>query len=396
MNKKHILCIITSAVICMAALIFSVITKTETGVLKIGFIFPGDGVTPYTENFMDAMDSLVKEYGDSIECVARYNVSDAQMEEFLDELIAEECNYIIAADNGYETKIKEAAAVYPDIEFCVPLGDNANEGEVLSNYHTCSGTIYQGRYVCGVVAGEKLREMIEDGTITPEQAKLGYVATYSDAQSISGYTAFYLGVQSVVPEVSMLVKYTYEWADYYKEKQAAEELIKEGCVIISQHSDTAGPAAACEASTRQVPVYHVGYNLSMTDVAPTSSLISCSVDYSYYFIQSVSALLRGKKIESCIDGVINGQDAMAGLKEGWVRILDVNRAILPEDIDGIINDTVKKLENGTIQVFSGPFTGVNPNDKEDTVDLSVPYIENEKSSAPTFRYILKDVIRICR
>ncbi len=393
MNDKHILCIITSIVMCFAAIMFFNSTKTEKN-LKIGFIFSEDETTPYTENFIDAMDSLVKEYGDSIECVARYNVSDDQIDEFLDELITENCDYIIAASNGYEIKTKAVAAAHPDIEFCVPLGDNANKGEILPNYHTCSGTIYQGRYICGVIAGEKLKEMIADGTITSEQAKIGYVATSPNAQSISGYTAFYLGVQSVVPEASMLVKYTYEWADYYKEKQAATDLINQGCIIISQHSDTIGPAVACEESLRTIPVYHVGYNQSMTDIAPTSSLVSCSVDYSYYFKQSVEALLNGKKIEDCIDGVTNGQDAMAGLKEGWVRILDVNRAILPDNVDSIINETVNGLENGTIQVFSGPFIGANPDNENDTVDLSIPYIENEKTSAPTFRYVLKDVIKV--
>ncbi len=393
MNYKYVLCVITSIVMCITALIIFNSTKSEKK-LKIGFIFSEDEMTPYTENFMDAMDSLIKEYEDSIECVARYNVSDDQVEEFLDELITEDCDYIIAASSMYETKTKAVAEVHPDIEFCVPLGSNANEGEILSNYHTCAGTIYQGRYVCGVIAGEKLKELIANGTITSDQAKIGYVATFPNTQSISGYTAFYLGVQSVVPEVSMLVKYTDEWSDYYKEKQAATDLIDQDCIIISQHSDTIGPAVACEESLQAISVYHVGYSQSMTDIAPTSSLVSCSVDYSYYFKQSVEALLNGKKIESRINGVINGQDAMAGLEEGWVRILDVNRAILPDNIDSIINKTVNELEKGTIQVFSGSFIGVNPDDENDTIDLSTPYIENEKTSSPTFRYILKDVIKV--
>lgn len=394
MNKRHILCMITSIAMCIAALLLFQMTKTETKVLKIGFIFPGDEVTPYTENFIDAMDNLMQEYGDSIECDAEYNVPSDQVDEFLDWFIEEQYDYIIAASNDYEVETKEAAAAHPEIEFCVPLGDNANDGEVLSNYHTCSGTIYQGRYVCGVIAGEKLKELLEDGTITSDQAKLGYVAAFPDAASISGYTAFYLGVHSVVPDATMLVKYTYEWADYYHEKEATKDLISQGCVVIAQHSDTTAPAAVCEAASGELPVYHVGYNQSMTDIAPTSSLVSCSVDYSYYFSQSVKALLKGKKIESCIKGTVNGQDVMAGLREGWVNILDVNKVILPDDIDSVVDETVEKLEKRTIDVFSGPFIGVNPNDANDTVDLSTPYIENENSSAPTFNYILKDVITV--
>lgn len=356
MNKKYVLCIFTSLMTCLV--IFMILNMTDTGEkhLKIGFIFSGDAVIPYTANFMEARDRLTETYGDEIECVTKYNVADNQVEEFINQLVTEECDYIIAASYGYQEKVKEAAAAHPEIQFCVPLGDNANDGEVLLNYHTCSGTLYQGWYVCGVIAGEKLKEMIKSGIITSGQAKVGCVASFPYEQTISGYTAFYLGVESVVPETAMLVQYTGTWADYYLERQVADDLIQQGCVILAQYSDTTGPAAACENATKSTPVYHVGYNESMTDIAPTRSLVSCSVDYSYYFKQSVYALLKGKKIEDCISGTIAGQDARAGLKEGWVRILDMNEAILPENISEVVRDTVKKLEKGTIQVF--PETGV--------------------------------------
>ena len=171
-------------------------------------------------------------------------------------------------------------------------------------------------------------------------------------------------------------------------------MIDEGCVVISQHSDTKGPAVACENSKRALPVYHVGYSQSMTDIAPTRSLVSCSVDYSYYFEQSINALLHGKKIEDCIDGKVYGQDAMAGIEKGWVRILDMNHAILPENIDAVVDDTMMKMENGEIQVFSGPFTGTNPYDENDRIDLTKPFIENETSSSPAFSYVLDDVITV--
>ena len=192
----------------------------------------------------------------------------------------------------------------------------------------------------------------------------------------------------------MIVKYTNTWSSYSIEKNIAVELIEQDCVLISQHSDTIGPATACESADGDIPVYHVGYNQSMTDVAPTRSLISCCVDYSYYFEQSIDALLRGKKIEDCIDGRVYGQDAMAGLDKGWVRILDANEAILPDNINKVIDSLVDEFENGKIDVFYGDFTGVNPYDEKDRVDLSTPYKENEKSSSPTFRYILDDVITV--
>ena len=85
---------------------------------------------------------------------------------------------------------------------------------------------------------------------------------------------------------------------------------------------------------------------------------------------------------------------MAGMEKGWVRILDLNEAILPDHIGKVVEDTVQGLVDGDIQVFSGPFTGVNPYDEQDRIDLSIPFIENEKSSSPAFSYILDEVITI--
>lgn len=394
MKRVYSLCIITSLIMCLLSFGIHSLTKSEEKHIKVGFIFVGDEITPYTKNFIKARDYVIEVYGEQVECVTKYNVTEDQIEEPLNELVNEKCDYIIAASYGYGPTVKEVAARHPEIQFCVPTGDNANEEPVLSNYHNCLGTVYQGRYICGVIAGEKLKEMIDSEVITPEQAKIGYVAAFPYAEVISGYTSFYLGVQSVVPEATMLVKYTDTWSNYSLEKQVATELIDQGCIIISQHSDTIGPATACENASRDIPVYHVGYNQSMTDIAPTSSLVSCSVEYSYYFEQSVYALLQGKKIEDCIDGKVYGQDSMAGIEKGWVRILDINNAILPKNINEVVDDTVHKLENGDIQVFSGPFTGVDPYDENDRIDLSTPFIENEKSSSPEFSYVLDDVITV--
>ena len=246
--------------------------------------------------------------------------------------------------------------------------------------------------MCGVAAGMKLKEMIEDGIIKAEQAKVGYVAVFPYAEVISGYTSFFLGVRSVVPEATMLVKYTDTWSSYSLEKKVATELNDMDCVVISQHSDTTGPAIACENAKKEVPVYHVGYNQSMTEIAATRSLISCTVDYSLYFEQSVAAVLKNEKIEDCIDGKTYKQDSMAGLDKGWVRVLDVNRAIAAKGTEQAIEETIEKINKDQLEVFSGPYTGTN--EKGDRIDLRTPYKENEKSSSPTFNYVLDDVITI--
>ena len=73
--------------------------------------------------------------------------------------------------------------------------------------HNYFDSIYEARYVSGVVAGMKLNEMIADGTITEDTAKIGYVGAFPYAEVISGFTSFYLGAKSQCPSVTMEVQY---------------------------------------------------------------------------------------------------------------------------------------------------------------------------------------------
>ena len=394
MKKRYALCLITCIVMTLCLFGIHNLTKTEEKHIKVGFIFVGDEITPYTNNFIKARNHIKEVYGDRIECVTTYNVTEGQIEKPLQELIDGGCDYIIAASYGYGPDVKAVAKKYPNIQFCVPTGDNANEKPVLSNYHNCFGEIYQGRYVCGKVAGMKIKQMIDENIITKEQAKVGYVAAFPLPEVISGYTSFYLGVRSVVPEAVMTVKYTNTWSSYSTEKQAAKELVDEDCVVISQHSDTAGPATACEETSSDVPVFNVSYNQSMLDVAPTTYLTGCKIDWKPYMKAAVDAVLNGNVIEKNIEGNINGNDVGAGFDEGWVSMLEFNDIVVADGTKEAVESVIEQLNKGKLTVFKGDYIGVKQDNPQDTIDLRDGYIENKDSSAPTFDYILKDIITI--
>ena len=138
------------------------------------------------------------------------------------------------------------AREFPEVTFCQASMPNISIEGAPDNYHTFNGEIYQARYVSGVVAGMKLRQLLDSGAVLAKDAYVGYVAANSTAEVISGYTAFILGVRSVAPEAVMRVRYTGSWSNYNEEKKQARELIDEGCVIIAQHVNTMAPAVACE------------------------------------------------------------------------------------------------------------------------------------------------------
>ena len=385
----------TIVMIFVCALIYISYLKEDEKTIRVGYIYQGDSSTPYNKNFINAQKAIEKEFGDQVESIVFYNVSEVNIDSIYEELIASKCDIVFANSYGYGETVKRWAKENPGIQFCQATCSNANEGEILENYHNYMGTIYQGRYVAGVVAGAKLKEMILEGIITKEQAVIGYVAAFPYAEVISGYTAFYMGVCSQIDTVVMKVIYVNSWSDYANEKLATKRLIEDGCVLISQHSDTIGPAVVCQEMCEYYPVIHVGYNGSMIDVAPTTSLISSKINWIPYELAAVEAVLMGKKIERNIDGEIEGNDAWAGFDKGWIELIGLNEFIAPEGVEELIDTTVKELERGLIDVFSGPFTGTDPFDYSDVIDLSTsPYQENKKRSAPQFHYVLDDVIEI--
>ena len=396
MKRESIITVITAIIfIAVFALNHFVLNpkQYQKDVLHIGFVYDGDESIPYSNNFIRAQHILQERFGEQIRIHTRSNVNPDNLEITLTELVNLNCSLIFTTSYSHAIIAKEFAKEYPKVHFCQASGDNAAQEPVLKNYHTFMGEIYQGRYVSGIVAGMKLQEMLDKKIITPSEAKVGYVGAYPYPEVISGFTAFFLGVRSVVPFAHMLVNYTYTWSSFSEEKIKAKSLIDQGCKIISQHSDTIGPAVACEESFDKT-VYHIGYNQSMVDIAPTTSLTSTRINWVPYVTGAVEAILKKKNIEKSIKGHVHGTDIGAGFDLGWVQMLELNSIITAEGTREKVEKTIQAFKKGRQSVFVGDYIGINPYDEEDTYNLHKEYKENASSSAPSFCYILKDVITV--
>ena len=367
-------------------------TPATTKLLKIGFIYENDVSTPYTYNFSLAEDALLEQYGSRIQIMVRSNVQDNDTEAPARELAQSGCGIIFC--NSYSDQFRTVARDYPDVQFCQASFPLDPEEELPPNYHTFKGKACQGRYVSGIAAGMKLNEMIENHMITADQALVGYVAGVSNAEVISGYTAFLLGVRSVCPTATMRVRYTNTWGNFNLEKQVTAQLIEEGCRIISQHSDTIGPALACEEAFVSQPVYLVGYNTSMLDAAPSSALVSTCINWTPYILGAVEAVRNHNTIEKEVEGDVHGNDMCAGFDLDWVQILELNNRIAAHGTQEKMNSAIDALRKNRLEIFKGDYTGINPNDPQDIIDLSSGYEENKNFSSPSFCYILKDVITV--
>ena len=395
MKRVYITTVLTCLVVLAAFLVGLRLLNLTGGRehLTVGFVYDNDESTGYTYNFSLAKDALEREYGDRVSILTSSNALDDEMEEPLRAMADQGCDIIFF--NGYSKLVRELAPEYPQIQFCQTSYMDMSDQTVPANYHTFKGEAYQARYVSGVAAGMKIKQMVLDGTISDSQTIVGFVAAFPTSEVISGYTAFLLGVRSIVPRAVMRVRYTNTWSSYAQEKSAALKLIDEGCVVICQHTDTIGPAIACEEMAETRPVCYVGNNRSMSDVAPSTSLISSRICWEPYVLGAVDAVMKNREIESVINARIYGTDATAGFESGWVEVDDLNQLIAAPGTQEAIDSAIEQFKNRTVDfVFRGAYIGVNPEDPSDTLDLWNGYIENEKTSYPTFHYILSDIITI--
>ena len=306
--------------------------------IKVGVIYIGDENEGYTAAHMAGIDEMAANLGLSDDQIIEKTTipEDEKAYDAAVDLAEQGCDIIFATSFGHETYILQAAQEYPDIQFCHATGFKA-AGSGLANMHNYFDAIYEARYVSGVVAGMKLNEMIENGTITADQAKIGYVGAYPYAEVISGFTSFYLGAKSVCESVTMEVQYTNSWADMTAEGEVANQLIADNCVLISQHADTTGAPSACE--TAGVPC--VGYNVDMTSVAPDAALTSPTNNWGVYYTYAVQCVLDGKAIDT---------DWCKGFSEDAVRITPVNEAVAAEGTDAKVEEVEAALKDGSIQV----------------------------------------------
>ena len=394
MKRINIAAALTALVLFLAAtlLVRFLYGPGSAGMVSVGFIYDNDESTPYTYNFILAERALKAKYGDRINVYAFRNVPEGETKEPIKELIDKGCRIIFT--NGFSSQFRDMAALYPDVEFCQVSCSDSNPADFPENYHTFNGETYQYQYVNGIVAGVKLRSLIDSHVLKPEQAVIGFVGNYPNSEVISAFTAFYLGVRSMAPEAVMRVRYTYAWNSYTREKAETRKMISEGCILIAQQSHTFGPAAACEEMAKDRTVFHVGNHRSMLDVAPATSLVSARVNWEPYILGAVEAVMKRVPIEKNVDGIRHGNDMSGGFSHGWLEMLELNAHIVPYGTDVRVRQAVEDIEKGKITVFKGKYTGADPVHPSDTFDLTSGYTENMNSSYPSFHYILNNLITV--
>lgn len=284
----------------------------------------------YDKNFIDAFEAACKAKGLTKK---QYTIVVDVPEEGDDCYnkaagFADEGYKVVFADSfGHEANMLKAAKQYKNTEFCHATGTTAHT-EKVSNFHNAFASIYEGRYLAGVAAGMKLKEMGKN--------KMGYVGAHPYAEVISGMTSFYLGAKSIVEDVTMEVSYTYSWYNETAEKNAALKLINNGAALVSGHADSMGVPTACKE--KNVP--NVFYN----GVNPNNDtfVIASKINWQPYFELMIDKAM-GKD-------VVLPADYTGTLATASVQVTALGGAAA-EGTQAKLDEVKAKLENGTLKVF---------------------------------------------
>ena len=369
--------------------------------IKVALIcLHGDSST-YDKNFIDAFKLACENKGltaDDYTIVTDIDEGTACYDQAAD--LAESYDLIFADSFGHEPYMIQAAKEFPEVEFCHATGTQAHTAG-LANFHNAFASIYEGRYLAGVAAGMKLVELYgdENGKVSDENAKIGYVGAWPYAEVISGYTSFYLGAKSIVENATMEVRYTNSWYDEAAEKTTALALIDNGCKLISQHADSWGAPTACEE--KNIP--NVSYNGSTEEKCPNTFIIASRINWAPYFEYIIDCVQNDKAIDADWTGTIAtgsveitalGGAAAAGTQEK-----------LDEVKKGLQDGTIKVFDCSTFTVEGKPLTSFVA-DVDDAGDFipetevvetanGITFVnESAKRSAPYFNVIIDGITAI--
>lgn len=331
-------------VLAMAFALCACAPNEDKDDFKVGVILVGDENEGYTYAHMEGIEAARVACGlEKDQIIYKYNIGENEAcHQAAVDLVEQGCKIVFANSFGHESFLIQAAKEYPDVLFCHATGQTAAKQTDLKNIFNYFTAIYEARYVSGVVAGMKLKELMDNGTVTDPH--VGYVGAYPYAEVVSGYTAFFLGIQSIVPDAYMEVQYTNKWFDLTLEAEAANALMARGCVIIGQHADSTGAPSAIQAAHDDGTypnVYSVGYNIDMLNVASDVALTSPQNNWGAYYTYAIKTAMEGKEMQ---------QDWCYGYIDEAVQISQLGTACA-EGTQEAVAAVIEKIKNGELHVF---------------------------------------------
>jgi len=294
--------------------------------LKVGFLYVGQvGETGWTDAHDNARRTLEEKFGDAIKTSVRENVPEGDAAEAaIRDLVAQGHKLIIATSFGYGEALEKVAKDHPEVKF-----EHATGYKTTDNLRVYEGRIYEAAYLAGVIAGKMTKSNI-----------LGFVGSIPIPEVLRNINAFTLGAQSVNPQVRTKVVWVNTWFDPPRERDAAQNLIKQRADVLLQSTDSSAVLQTAEKNGK----YAFGWDSDMSRIAPGAHLASAVWNWAPYYEKAVEEVLNDRW---------NSEFTKWGTKEGVNDLISINEAV-PLAVRKKVEGLKAELRSGRLSVFRGP------------------------------------------
>ena len=292
--------------------------------LKIGFIYVGPvGDFGWSHQHDEGRKAIEKALGDKVETTFVESVPEPDSERAIEQLARTGHGLIFTTSFGFMEPTVKVARKYPNVKF-----EHATGIKRAPNLATYAAKFHEGRYIIGQIAGK----MSKSGVI-------GYVGAFPIPEVVAGINSYFLGAQSVRPDIKIKVVWANSWYDPAKEADAAKALLDQGVDMLAQHTDSPAPLQTAEARGK----FGFGQASDMERFAPKAQLTAIVDNWSDYYVARAKAAL---------DGTWKSDDTWGGLASGMVVMTPYQN--MSDDVRKQAEETEAAIRSGQLNPFKCP------------------------------------------
>ena len=294
--------------------------------LKVGFVYVSPvGDAGWTFQHDQGRKEMEAAFGGRIRTKYVENVPEsADAERVVREFATSGYRLVFTTSFGYMNPTLKVAQRFPHTIFLHATGYKR-----AVNVGTYNARFYEGRYLCGIVAGRMTRSNVA-----------GYVATYPIPEVVQGIDAFTLGLRRVNPKATVKVVWLNAWYDPGREREAAATLVAQGADVLTHHTNS--PAVVQIAEEKGV--FALGYHSNMAKYGPKAHLTASTHQWGAFYTRIAREVLAGTWRSTGVWG---------GIKDGMVVLAPFNPAV-PADVVALVKATEQEIAAGTKHPFTGP------------------------------------------
>lgn len=293
---------------------------------RVGLILTGDRQTDgWSMSHFQALSSLSREM--DFELLVREGVSefDDSSRQVIRDMVAAGAEVIVLAGLHYGDTLDTFVGEYPEV--CFLHASGTRRGKNLQPFF---GKMYQARYLTGLVAG-----------LHTASDRIGYVAAMEVDEVVRGLNAFAIGVRTVNPDATVLVKYTGRWDAPEAEAANARTLLEtHGVDVVAYHQNGLTAARIADAAGAYSITYHVANPGDLSERCLTGAVWRWEPFYR-------------ERIRDCLYGGPHSRNYWMGIETGIVDIAPLSHGAKPGTAD-FVGSEKARMTGGNWDVFHGP------------------------------------------